>query len=186
MGSDTGQAGADVARSRLVAGQDARLGEPRGLHATAYICAPELARHVLAGGNGLKVSGAEDIWAVGVLVMYMMSGQLPFAAEDAAGAEKYKPIAALTLDDVKAAMKRCKVRPQGQLEAFLLSCLNLDPDERSTADRLLTGGWIGGNMATEVVRQTRGTLESVVQQQRTDSGKLDSLQESVEVVEDNS
>ena len=42
-----------------------KWGEPRSVYVSPYICAPEVAKHVVAGGRaGLRVSAAEDIWAL--------------------------------------------------------------------------------------------------------------------------
>eukprot|EP01046_Picozoa_sp_COSAG06_P013139 COSAG06_NODE_789_length_12286_cov_11.884713_4_plen_712_part_00 len=153
----------------------ARIGEARAeLKATPYICAPEMAQHIVTGGNGLKVSAAEDIWAVGVMVIHMLSGQPPFATGEGDGAAKYLPIARLTPHDVKQAIQKVKPR-NGQLEAFLLQCLSIDPAERGSADELMRRGWIGGSTATEVIRQTNGTMNTMVRQ-------MDSIQEGVEAV----
>lgn len=155
----------------------ARIGELRAeLKATPYICAPEMAQNIVKGGNGLKVSAAEDIWGVGVMVIHMLSGKPPFATGEGDAAAKYLPIAHLTPHDVEQAIQ--KVKPIGQLEAFLLQCLSIDPAERGSADDLMRRGWIGGSNATEVVRQTNGMMNTMVRQ-------MDSLQEGVEEVREN-
>eukprot|EP01043_Picozoa_sp_COSAG02_P017559 COSAG02_NODE_798_length_17086_cov_72.770295_6_plen_797_part_00 len=153
-----------------------RIGKLRSLKATPYICAPEMAQHIVKGGNGLKVSAAEDIWALGVMVMHMLSGQPPFATGEGDAEAKYLPIADLTPYDVKQAIR--KVTPTGQLEAFLLQCLSIDPAERGSADELMRRGWIAGSNATEVIRQTNGVMNTMVRQ-------MDSIQEGVEEVREN-
>ena len=141
----------------------AHFGEPREPKSTPYICAPEMAAHIVANGNGLLVSGAEDIWALGVLVLYLLSGQQPFAAGEGDDSTRYAPLAGLTQADVAKVIAQ-QATPQGQLEAFLLQCLSL-PAKRGTAEELLRGGWVGGNMATEVVRQTAGKLDNILENQ---------------------
>ena len=54
----------------------AGIGTPRGTALTPYICSPEVARHVVAGAGAgaLKVSEREDIWALGITTMHLLTG----------------------------------------------------------------------------------------------------------------
>jgi hypothetical protein len=54
----------------------AGIGTPRGTALTPYICSPEVARHVMAGAGAgaLKVSECEDIWALGITTMHLLTG----------------------------------------------------------------------------------------------------------------
>ena len=160
------------------------FGEPRDLKATAYTCAPELAQHITSGGKtSLTVHRAEDIWAFGVTVLYLLTGRHPFpGSQSDSAAEKYGPYAHITAEQVRQAIRKPRAA-SGQLQSFLSACLWVEPDERPTAASLLQGGWISGNTNTEYIRMTGGRIDEIRDHQRVHSQKLDNLQSSVEVVQ---
>eukprot|EP01045_Picozoa_sp_COSAG04_P008881 COSAG04_NODE_501_length_13363_cov_9.158137_9_plen_1203_part_00 len=125
------------------------FGQLRSIYATPYICAPEVARHIIDKGS-LRVSAAEDIWAVGVTVLYLLTGKHPFPAET--GVEK---LASLTQDDVHNALRQSgKVKSKSQLESFLLKCLSVNVGDRAKqVSELQLSGWISGGATTQFVRE---------------------------------
>jgi serine/threonine protein kinase len=136
----------------------AKFGEPRTVRtATPYTCAPEVAGHIVAGGNGLTVDPKEDIWAMGVTLLYMLTGHRPFQPGDTKELDaKLAPLASLTEEDVKHVLRDTrKVKSDSQLEAFLLRCLDITVANRATANKLLTGGWIGDDYTTQQGREDR-------------------------------
>ena len=149
------------------------FGQLRSIYVSPYICSPELAQHVVAGGgSGLRVSAAEDIWAVGVTVLYLLTGSHPFPAND--GVE---PLASLTQEDVQKVLKKSgKVKKNSQLESFLLKCLSVDvADRASRVSELQESGWISGGDKTQFGRTSMGKMDKM-------DSKLDDLKEDVEGV----
>ena len=110
----------------------------------ADICSPELAKYIRGELDELVVDGKDDIWALGVLALYLTTGQHPFpVVEDGADlAAKVERIAALQEEDIAAAISEAGVEKGKQLESFLLKCLQLERAQRSTARQLMASGYI--------------------------------------------
>jgi serine/threonine protein kinase len=131
----------------------AKFGEPRGVRGTPYTCAPEVARHIVAGGgSSLAVDAKEDIWALGVTVLYLLTGQSPFKLGPGDEmAPKVAPLASLTQEAVAEVLRSTGKVPRGsQIESFLLRCLEIDVANRATAE-VLSRGWINGDFTTQVI-----------------------------------
>ena len=120
----------------------------------ADICSPELAKYIRGELDELVVDGKDDIWALGVLALYLTTGQHPFpVVEDGADLPaKVERIAALQEEDIAAAISEAGVEKGKQLESFLLKCLQLERAQRSTARQLMTSGYISGSSATQSLR----------------------------------
>eukprot|EP01045_Picozoa_sp_COSAG04_P032338 COSAG04_NODE_6303_length_1361_cov_1.839937_1_plen_182_part_10 len=109
----------------------------------ADICSPELAKYIRGELDELVVDGKDDIWALGVLALYLTTGQHPFpVVEDGADLPaKVQRIAALQEEDIAAAISEAGVEKGKQLESFLLKCLQLERAQRSTARQLMASGY---------------------------------------------
>ena len=142
----------------------AAFGEPRSIYATPYISSPELAKHIVKGGGDLRVSPAEDIWSLGVSVLYLLTGEHPLPTELSA-------LARLTAEDVDGAIARAG-NVSGQLQSFLKKCLAVDPSKRPNAGELKSSGWVSGAAATQFVRMSGGAMNEI-------STKLDAMHEDI-------
>jgi hypothetical protein len=111
----------------------------------------------------MEINDKEDIWQLGVTILFLKSGKHPFAVNTDAGdlAARLWPIAALADGDVQAAMLRAGVKPGSQLASFLSRCLAIEPAQRATAADLHASGWISGASATQFVRDGGAAMRDV-------------------------
>jgi serine/threonine protein kinase len=111
----------------------------------------------------MEINDKEDIWQLGVTILFLKSGKHPFAvnmdADDLMA--KLQPIAALTDGDVQAALLRAGVKSGSQLASFLSRCLAIEPAQRATAMELHASGWISGASATQFVRDGGAAMRDV-------------------------
>ena len=136
----------------------AGFGEPRQMYVSPYICPPEVARHIVQGGADVLVSPKEDLWALGVTILYLLTGQHPFAADEGLSA-----LAALSQDEVAQVLAASgKVKPASQLESFLQKCLAVEPSKRAgSAMEMKSSGWLSGASATQFVRDGSDKMDAM-------------------------
>ena len=176
-----------------------RLGDVRDSKCTAYICPPELAK-AICDHQPCKVDPAEDVWAVGVMVLRLMGIERPFQLGDGDDLEsKLAPLAGLTDDDVSQVLEQANIPSKSPLESFLFGdqlnpgCLRVRKQRRATVQALRQKGWITLNAGTQVRREGVGQVVSglqaieekvdmVAESQQRMEGAILSLRERVEVV----
>ena len=145
-----------------------KIGAVRNSYVSATICTPELAKQLTGGyTDELKVAPAEDIWALGVVTLRLLTGAPPFG-------DSVERIAALTQADVFAVLLKAGAKAGTPLERFLDRCLQIEPHNRADINSLKASGWISGNMATQNY-----------QAEKTSSAKkLDTMMEKLEEVDE--
>lgn len=157
------------------------FGDIRDDRVTPYICPPEVAAAICKGDTTrLVVSGAEDIWAVGVMVLRLFGLRDPFSA--ASGLESSTPalaaISQLSQSDVAAVLHEAGVVQNSELESFLIGsrgspgCLAVLPESRATVSQLLAKGWISGGHHTQFNRQGAEAMRAI-------SSRVDAMQEDI-------
>ena len=153
------------------------FGEPQAKEATPYICSPELAQHIRGQLDSLIVSEKTDIWALGVTALYLKTGKMPFTVADAEDLPpKLASLATLRQHDIEATLAKAGIKQGEQFHSFLRSCLEIEPNQRATARKLLSSGYITGDSATQVVRATGGALMRIESGQHEIIEQLDAIQ----------
>ena len=105
----------------------------------------------------IKVSDKDDIWALGVTTLYLLSGEHPFEtaspSDDDAKSLKQtlQPLAELSQEAVDRRLEELGI--EGQAFAFLRACLQVKPMKRKSIHELKSKGWITGNTATQMHRE---------------------------------
>ena len=87
-----------------------------------------------------------DVWGLGMIVHYVFTGQLPYDDE-----QLYLPPLTFLYRLGSDAEFRPKIKAEGmpvKLVAFLRQCFASNPEERATAQQLLTDPWIKPTSAT--------------------------------------
>jgi serine/threonine protein kinase len=171
------------------------FGTTRSSAVTPYICPPEVAAAMCKGDTSqLIVSGTEDVWAVGVMVLRLLGLREPFSTVDTTAGDisgsKLSAIARLSYSDVSAVLRKAGVTPDSELESFLIGsrgspgCLAIEPQARATVSQLLAKGWISGGHHTQLNREGADTVREMVtridaiEEDINDLGSM--LQESLE------
>ncbi|KAI8985340.1 kinase-like domain-containing protein [Pilobolus umbonatus] len=91
--------------------------------------APEILKH---SGHGKPV----DVWAIGVITFFVLSGYTPFESSDAMNETSAILTAGYTFDDPSWA------EVSEQAKHFIRRCLTVDPDERITIHEALNHEWL--------------------------------------------
>ena len=104
------------------------FGTVRDEKVTPYICPPEVAAALCKGDTSqLKVSGAEDVWAVGVMVLRLLGLREPFLSVGAtvgdSSKSKLATISKLSYSDVS--MLGVRLEGRGRLSDLRLFPCNM-------------------------------------------------------------
>ena len=159
------------------------FGTVRDEKVTPYICPPEVAAALCKGDTSqLKVSGAEDVWAVGVMVLRLLGLREPFLSVGAtvgdSSKSKLATISKLSYSDVSAVLRRAGVAQDSELESFLIGsrgspgCLAIEPQARATVSQLLAKGWISGGHHTQLNREGADAVREI-------ASRMDAMQEDI-------
>jgi serine/threonine protein kinase len=159
------------------------FGTVRDEKVTPYICPPEVAAALCKGDTSqLKVSGAEDVWAVGVMVLRLLGLREPFLSVGAtvgdSSKSKLATISKLSYSDVSAVLRRAGVAQDSELGSFLIGsrgspgCLAIEPQARATVSQLLAKGWISGGHHTQLNREGADAVREI-------ASRMDAMQEDI-------
>eukprot|EP01043_Picozoa_sp_COSAG02_P053145 COSAG02_NODE_5828_length_4008_cov_3.994372_2_plen_363_part_00 len=155
------------------------FGTVRDEKVTPYICPPEVATAISMGDTSqLIVSGAEDVWAVGVMVLRLLGLRDPFSSGSGSDSSVLTTISQLSLSDIVTVLRTAGVTQDGELESFLIGsrgtpgCLAVLPESRATVSQLLAKGWISGGHHTQFNREGAEAIRDI-------ATRVDAMQEDI-------
>ena len=90
--------------------------------------------------NGEHYSYTSDVWSLGILVLTLMIGKLPF--KDSALMFSFELIKAVSKGIEAWDLPDNLMTGRTLLQDFVSKCIAINPDERSTAEELLKHPWI--------------------------------------------
>ena len=112
--------------------------------------------------NGKKYDAKVDIWSLGIMVLMMLTGKIPYKANSLESL--YKEIAQSAFDDKFFSQFKYISQPG---ISFMVSALKLNPLERFTAKQLLDHPWLSKEVPAialpgEVVAEMKSNIRKMV------------------------